>query len=85
LTEDPKEECQMIITLLASLAVLGVAAAAGILLSVWRREHLRAELQADEDRLAEQQEQYAAWARLHTNRPGGEGPSAVDPRDRLPI
>jgi hypothetical protein len=75
----------MIITLLALLAILGVAAAAGIQLRSWHREHLRAELQAEEDRLAEQQEQYAAWARLHAHRPGGQGPIAVDPRDRLPI
>jgi hypothetical protein len=75
----------MIIVLLALPAILGLAAAAAIQLRIWRREHFRAEMQADEDRLAEQRDQLAALALTHEHRPGGLGPSAVDPRDRALI
>jgi hypothetical protein len=75
----------MIIVLLGLPAVLVLAAGAVIQLRIWRRENFRAELQADEDRLAEQRDQYVAMAMLHTHRPGGLGPSAVDPHDRVLI
>lgn len=75
----------MIIVLLALPAILGLAAAAGIQLGVWRREHFRAEMQADEARLAEQRDQLAALALTHEHRPGGLGPSALDPHDRVLI
>lgn len=70
------------IDLLALPVILGAGAALGILLSIWHREHLRAERQAEEERLAEQQELYAAWATIHGHPRGGDGPSGVDPHDR---
>jgi hypothetical protein len=73
----------MIIDLLAVLMILGAGITAGILLTVGHRAHVRAERQAEEDRLAEQQELYAAWAMIHAHGHGGLGPSAVDPRDRI--
>jgi hypothetical protein len=71
----------MIVDLLTVLLILGAGLTAGILLTVAHREHVRAQQRAEEDRLAEQQELYAAWARTraHPHR----GPSGVDPRDRL--
>jgi hypothetical protein len=73
----------MIIDLLTVLLILGAGVTAGILLTVARREHIRAERQAEEDRLAEQEEMYAAWAKIHAHPPGRNGPSGVDPRDRM--
>jgi hypothetical protein len=72
----------MIIDLLAVLMILAAGITAGILLTFGHREHVRAERQAEEDRLAEQQELYAAWAMINRHPRGGLGPSAVDPRDR---
>lgn len=73
----------MIIDLLAVLVILAAGITAGILLTIGHREHVRAERQAEEDRLAEQRELYAAWAMIHGHPRGGQGPSALDPRDRL--
>jgi hypothetical protein len=70
----------MIIDLLALLMILVGCAAAGILFNARRREHERAEQRAEEERLADRQELYAAWAKVH-----GREPSGVDPRDRLPL
>jgi hypothetical protein len=72
----------MIIDLLTVLLTLGAGVTAGILLTVAHREHVRAQQRAEEDRLAEQQELYAAWARIHAHHPHGR-PSGVDPRDRM--
>lgn len=71
----------MTVNLLAVLMILVAGAAVGILFHIRHREHVRAEQQAEEDRLAEQQELYAAWAKIHTHPRGGQGPSGVDPRD----
>jgi hypothetical protein len=73
----------MILDLLAVLAILGAGMMAGILFTIARREHVRAQRQAEEDRLAEQQELYAAWAMIHGHPHRSLGPSAVDPRDRM--
>jgi hypothetical protein len=73
----------MIIDLLAVLMTLGVGTTGGILLTMARREHVRAERQAEEDRLAEREELYAAWAMIHDHGPGGLGPLGVDPHDRM--
>jgi hypothetical protein len=73
----------MIIDLLTVLLILGAGITAGVLLTIARREHVRAERQAEEDRLAEQEELYAAWSMIHAHGPGGLGPLAVDPRDRM--
>jgi hypothetical protein len=75
----------MIIDLLAVLMILVACAAAGVMFTSRRREHQRAELQAAEDHLAEEQELYAAWARIHAQSHGGREPTGVDPRDRLLI
>jgi hypothetical protein len=75
----------MIIDLLALLMVLATGAVAGILLANRHYEHRRAELQADEERLADVKELLAAWARLRKENPGRREPSAVDSRDRLPV
>ena len=71
----------MIIDLLTVLLILGAGVTGGILLTVAHRAHVRAERQAEEDRLAEQQELYAAWAMIHAHPRGG--PSGVDRRDRM--
>jgi hypothetical protein len=73
----------MIIDLLTALLILGAGVTAGILLTVAHREHVRAERRAEEDRLAEQQELYAAWAMIHAHGSGGLGPSGADPHDRM--
>ena len=75
----------MIIDLLALLIILGACATVGILFTIKRREHERAEKRADEERLVEQQDLYTAWEKIHTLRHGGREPSGVDPFDRLPI
>ena len=72
----------MIIDLLTALLILGAGITAGVLLTALHREHVRAERQAEEDRLAEQEELYAAWAMIHGHPHGRHGPSGVDPRDR---
>ena len=71
----------MIIDLLAVM-ILAAGLMAGFLITVGHRAHVRAQRQAEEDRLAEQQELYAAWAKTHAH-PHGQGPSAVDPRGRM--
>jgi hypothetical protein len=63
----------MIINLLVLLTILAMGAVAGILLTVWRDEHIHAEWQADEDHLAEVQELYAAWTMIRARPPGGRG------------
>jgi len=73
----------MIIDLLTVLLILGTGLTAGIMLTVAHRAHVRAERQAEEDRLAEQEELYAAWAMIHTHPHGRQGPSGIDPRDRM--
>lgn len=75
----------MIIDLLALLMILSACAAAGILFTAGRREHERAERRADEQRLAEEQELFAPWEKIHARPHGGREPSGVDPLDRLPI
>jgi hypothetical protein len=75
----------MIINLLGLLTILTMGAAGGILLTIQHYAHLHARLQADEDALAEVAELYAAWAMMRDRPPGGEGPSALDWRDRLPM
>jgi hypothetical protein len=75
----------MIIDLLALLMILSACGAAGILFTAGRREHERAERRASEQRLAEEQELYAAWEKIHVHTHGGREPSGVDPLDRLPI
>ncbi len=72
----------MIIDLMALMMILVACAAAGITFAVRRREHERAERWADEERVADQQELYAAWDRVHAH---SREPFGVDPRDRLPI
>jgi hypothetical protein len=73
----------MIIDLLTVLIILGAGITAGILLTNAHRTHVRAQWQAEEDRLTEQQELYAAWAMVQAHRYGGQGPLGVDPRDRM--
>ena len=67
------------------LMILVAVVGAGILLGIQHRAHIRAELQAQEDALAEVQELYAAWATMRARRPGDRAPSALDRRDRLPF
>jgi hypothetical protein len=73
----------MIIDLLTVLLILGAGITGVVVLTVAHRAHVRAERQAEEDCLAEQQELYAAWAMVHGHSRRGQGPSAVDPRDRM--
>jgi hypothetical protein len=75
----------MIIDLLALLIILGACVVMGIIITIRRREHERAEQLADEERLAEDQELYAAWATVHAYSHGSPEPSGVHPRDRLPV
>ena len=75
----------MIVDLLALLMVLGACVGAAVMFTLRRRQHESAELQAAEDRLADEQELYAAWARVHSHSHGGREPIGVDPRDRLLI
>jgi hypothetical protein len=72
----------MIIDLMALLMILGACVTAGIIFTVRRREHQRAEEWADEARLADQQELLAALGGIHAH---SREPFGVDPRDRLPI
>jgi hypothetical protein len=72
----------MIIDLMALLMILGACVTAGIIFTVRRREHERAERWADEARLADQQELLAALAKIHAH---SREPFGVDPLDRLPI
>jgi hypothetical protein len=75
-----------VIGLMALLIILALGAAAGALLTKLYQAHARAELQAEEDALAEVQELYAARARMRAHPPpGGQGPSALDHRDWLPV
>jgi hypothetical protein len=69
----------MIIDLLALLMILTACGAAGIVFTVLRREHERAEQRADEVRVADQQELYAAWDKVHAH---PREPFGVDPLDR---
>lgn len=75
----------MIVNLLALLVILATGAVAGVLLTVRYAEHRHAELQADEDRMADVQELLAAWATIRNDSPGRHEPSALGSRDRLPI
>jgi hypothetical protein len=76
----------VVLYLLGLTVLLAVGTAVGVLLAMQHREHLRAQRQADEDALAEQQELYAAWAMIRQKPPpGGQGPAALDPRNRSPI
>jgi hypothetical protein len=75
----------MIVDLLALLMILGACVGAAAIFTSRRRRHESAELQAAEDRLADEQELYAAWARVHAQSHGGREPTGVDPRDRLLI
>jgi len=63
----------MIIDLLAVLTMLVTGAVGGILLTIRHYEHLHAEWQAEEERLAEQQELHAARAMIRARRPRGRG------------
>jgi hypothetical protein len=73
----------MIIDLLALLIIVGAGATVGALVTIRHRAHLRAETLAEEERLAERQEFYAALATVHGRTRGGLGPSGVDPRDQM--
>jgi len=75
----------MIVDLVAVLMSLVACAGAASLFTSRRRAHERAEQQAAEERLAEDQELYAAWARIHAQSHGGREPAGVDPRDRMLI
>jgi len=71
----------MIIDLLAVLLVVAACVAAAVIVNLWRREHERAELRAEEARVTENQEYYAALARVHAEARGRCEPSGVDPLD----
>jgi len=71
----------MIADLLALLLALAACVAAGVIFAFWRREHDRAELRAEEARVTEDQEYYAALARVHARTRGYREPSGVDPFD----
>jgi hypothetical protein len=75
----------MIMNLLVVLTILATGAVAGILLTVRRSQHIHAEWQAEQERQAEAQELYAAWALIRARQPGVHQPSAFDPRDRIPV
>ena len=75
----------MIVDLLALLIILAACAAVAIMFTIRLREHQLAVERANEEHLAEEQELYAAWARIHAQSHGGREPSGVDPRDRLLI
>jgi hypothetical protein len=72
----------MITDLLALLLALAACVAAAVIYSWWRHENERAELRAEEAHVTENQEFYAALARVHGH---SREPSGIDPRDRLPI
>jgi hypothetical protein len=71
----------MIADLLALLLILAACVAAAVVFTLWRREHERAELRADEARVTAEQEMYAALASVHAHARGGREPSGVDPFD----
>jgi hypothetical protein len=71
----------MIADLLALLLALAACVAAAVIFSFLRREHERAELRAEEARVTEDQEYYAALARIHVHTRGYREPSGVDPFD----
>lgn len=75
----------MIINLLALLTIVAAGAVAGVMLTVRHYGHIEAERQAEEDRLAEMEELYAAWAIIRERPPGGQGPSAFASRGRHPF
>jgi hypothetical protein len=75
----------MIVDLLALLMILAACVGAAVMFTSRRRRHERAELQAAEEHLAEEQELYAAWAKIHAQSHGRREPAGVDPRDRLLI
>jgi hypothetical protein len=75
----------IIINLLAVLTMVAAGAVAGVLLTVRHYGHIEAERQAEEDRLAEVEELYAAWAMIRERPPGGQGPSAFASRSRHPF
>ena len=71
----------MIADLLVLLLILGACVAAAVIVILWRREHERAELRAEEAHVTENQEYYAALARVHAQARGRREPSGVDPFD----
>jgi hypothetical protein len=75
----------IIINLLALLTMVAAGAVVGVLLTVRHYGHIEAERQAEEDRLAEMEELYAAWATIRKRPPGGQGPSAFASRGRHPF
>jgi Tfp pilus assembly protein PilO len=71
----------MIAELLVLLLALAACVAAGVIFTLWRHENERAELRAEEARVAENQEYLAALASIHARSRGRREPSGVDPFD----
>ena len=71
----------MIADLLALLLALAACVAAAVIFTLLRRENERAELRAEEARVTEDQEYYAALASIHARARGRREPSGVDPFD----
>ena len=71
----------MIADLLALLLILAACVAAAVVFAVWRRENERAEQRAEEARVTENQEFYAALASVRGHARGHREPSGVDPFD----
>jgi hypothetical protein len=71
----------MIADLLVLLVALAACVAAAVIFTLLRRENERAELRAEEARVTEDQEYYAALASIHARARGRREPSGVDPFD----
>ncbi len=71
----------MIADLLALLLALAACVAAAVIFTLLRREHERAEQRAEDARVTENQEFYAALASVHAHARGHREPSGVDPFD----
>jgi hypothetical protein len=71
----------MIADLLVLLLALAACVAAAVIFTLLSRENERAELRAEEARIAENQEFYAALAGVHAGKRGRREPSGVDPFD----
>ncbi|HTZ22637.1 MAG TPA: hypothetical protein VMC83_01465 [Streptosporangiaceae bacterium] len=71
----------MIADLLVLLLALAACVAAAVIFTLWRRENERAELRAEEARVAENEEYLAALASIHARARGRREPSGVDPFD----